>query len=45
MELERRHVLKFLHVKDLKADKIASELSSTYGRDAYAPPSIKYQLY
>jgi hypothetical protein len=45
MELEHRHVFKFLHAKGLKLDEIAMELSDTYGRDAYAPVSIKYWLH
>jgi hypothetical protein len=42
MELEKPRVLKLLDVKSLKIDEIATELSNTYGPDAYAPPSIKY---
>jgi hypothetical protein len=29
MELKQRHVIKFLHVKDLKLDEIATELFNT----------------
>jgi hypothetical protein len=29
MELEQRHGIKFLHVKNLKLDEIATELSGT----------------
>jgi hypothetical protein len=45
MELKQRHLIEFLHVKGLKVHKIATELSSIYGWDACAPPSIKYWLY
>jgi hypothetical protein len=34
-----------LEVKGLKLAEIAPELSNTYGRDAYASPSIKYWLH
>jgi hypothetical protein len=27
----------FVHVKGLRLDEIATELSNTYGQDAYAP--------
>jgi hypothetical protein len=42
MELEQYHVIKFLHVKCLKLDEIATELSNTDGRNVHAPLSIKY---
>jgi DUF1365 family protein len=42
MELNQRHAITFLHVKGLKLDEIAAELSNTYGRDTYVLPSIKY---
>jgi hypothetical protein len=45
MEPERRHIIKFLHLKGLKLDDIVTELSDMYGHDAYAKPSIKYWLY
>jgi hypothetical protein len=45
MKLEQRHVIKFLHAKGLKLEKIASELSNADGADAYAPPTIKYSLH
>jgi uncharacterized protein (DUF2132 family) len=35
MELEQRHVIKFLRVKGLKFDEIAAKLSHTYGWDGY----------
>jgi hypothetical protein len=34
MELKQRHVIKFLHIKSLKLNEIATEFSNTYGRDA-----------
>jgi hypothetical protein len=45
MELEWRHVIKFLLIKGLKLGEITAELSNPYGRDAYAAPSIKYWLH
>jgi hypothetical protein len=45
MELERRHVIKVLHVNDLKFYENVTEFSKTYGLDAYAPPSIKCWLH
>jgi hypothetical protein len=42
MELERHHVVKFLHVKSHKLNEVATEPSKTYDRYACAPPSIKY---
>jgi hypothetical protein len=45
MELEQHHAVKFLQIKGLKLDEIATELFNTYGRDVYAPPSTKYSLY
>jgi transposase len=45
MELEQRYVIRFLQVKGLKLNEIATELPNTYGRDASAPPSIKYWLH
>jgi hypothetical protein len=37
MELEYRHVIKFLYMKSLKLGEIATELSNTCGQDASAP--------
>jgi hypothetical protein len=45
MELEQRHIIKFLHLKGLKLDDIATELANVYGKDPYANPSIKYRLH
>jgi hypothetical protein len=45
MELEQRHIIKFLHLKGLKLDDLVTELSDMYGQDAYAKPSIKYELH
>jgi hypothetical protein len=45
MVLEQRHVVKFLHLKDLKLCKITTELSSAYGQDADTSPSIKEWIY
>jgi hypothetical protein len=33
------------HLKGLKVQEIAAELSSAYGQDAYARPSITYWLH
>jgi hypothetical protein len=38
MELEQRHIAKFLHAKNLKLDKIATELSNAHSRD---PPALR----
>jgi hypothetical protein len=45
MSLERRHIIKFLHIKGLKLGEIAQELSSAYDSNAYTSPSIKYWLH
>jgi hypothetical protein len=45
VELEQRDMIKILHVKGLKLDESATELSSTDGQAASAPPSIKYRLH
>jgi hypothetical protein len=45
MKLKDRHLIEFLHVKGLKVDEIATELSNIYGRDVYSPPNIKYWRY
>jgi hypothetical protein len=45
MDLEQCHFIKFLGMKGLKLGQIVKELSSTYGPDAYTPPSIKYWLH
>jgi hypothetical protein len=45
MELEQRHIIKFMHLKGLKLDDLVAELSDMYGQDAYAKPSIKYWLH
>jgi hypothetical protein len=42
MELEQQHIIKLLHLKGLKLQETATELSNAYGQDAYAKPSIKY---
>jgi hypothetical protein len=45
MEMEQRHVIKFLDVKGLKLDGVTTQLSTTYDQDADAPPGIKYLLH
>jgi hypothetical protein len=45
MDLEERHVIKFLHLKGLKLEAIAAELADAYGQDAYTKPSIKYWVH
>jgi hypothetical protein len=45
MELEQRHMIKFLHLKGLKLQEIATELSSAYGQNAHARRNIKYWLH
>ena len=45
MELEQRHIIKFLSRKGLKLRAIVTELSEQYGADAYDEPSIKYWLH
>jgi hypothetical protein len=42
MELERRLVIKFLHVKGIRLGNIVTELSDMSGRYVHAKPSIKY---
>jgi hypothetical protein len=44
MELEQRHIVKFLHFKDLKLGDIALELFNLYGQVGHAKPSIKNWL-
>jgi hypothetical protein len=45
MDLEQRHVIRFLHLKGLKLDTIAAKLVATYGPEAYAKPSIKHWIH
>jgi hypothetical protein len=45
MDLEQRHVIKFLYCKGLKLGSIAAEFSSPCGQDAYERPSIKYWMH
>jgi hypothetical protein len=45
LELEQRHIIKFLHLKGIKLQEIAAELSSAYGQDARAWWNIKYWLH
>jgi hypothetical protein len=45
MQLEQRHIIKLLHLRDLKLQEIATEPSSACGQDAYARQSIKYCLH
>jgi hypothetical protein len=45
MEVEQRHIIKFLHLKGLKLGDIALDLSSLYGGDAYSRSSIEYWLH
>jgi uncharacterized protein (DUF2132 family) len=40
MELEQRHRIKLLYDKGFKLEKLAAELSNTYGWNADAPLSI-----
>jgi hypothetical protein len=35
MDVEQRHIIKFLLVKSLKLGEIAKKLSSAYGPDAH----------
>jgi hypothetical protein len=44
MEPEQCHIIECLHVRGLKPDEIATELTSPYGRDGHTPSSIKYLL-
>jgi hypothetical protein len=45
MELEQHHIIKFLHLTDLKLGDIVVELSSLSGKDAHTRSSIKYWLH
>jgi DNA-binding transcriptional MerR regulator len=45
MDLEQRHIIKFLRIKGLKLGEIAKELSNAHGPDAHTRPSIKYWLH
>jgi hypothetical protein len=45
MELEQRHIIKFLHPKGLELGDSTVELLSLYGQDAYTKLSIKYRLH
>jgi hypothetical protein len=45
MELEQRHITKFVHLKGLKLGDIAAELSNVYGNDVDPKSSITYWLY
>jgi hypothetical protein len=45
MDLEERHVIKFLHLKGLKLEAIAADLADAYGQDAYTKLSIKYWVH
>jgi hypothetical protein len=45
MEFEQHHIIKFLHLKGLKREDIARELSNLSRQDASAKLSIKYWLH
>jgi hypothetical protein len=45
MQLKQRHIIKLLHLRDLKLQEIATEPSSACGQDAYARQSIKNWLH
>jgi hypothetical protein len=45
MELEQRHIVKFLHPKGFKLDHIISKLSNLYSQDVDASRSVKYWLH
>jgi hypothetical protein len=45
MDLEHRHIIKFLPTKGLKLGEITKELSIAHGPDVYTPPNIKYWLH
>jgi hypothetical protein len=45
MDLEQRHIIKFLPMKGLKLGLIAKELFGAYSPDEYTPPSIKCWLH
>jgi hypothetical protein len=45
MELEQRHIIELLHLKNLKLGDVAVELSNVYGQDAHPRSSIKYWLH
>jgi hypothetical protein len=45
MEVEKRCIIKFLHLKGLKLGDIVVELSILYGEDAYTGSSIQYWLH
>jgi hypothetical protein len=42
LDLEQRHIIKFMRIEGLTLGEIAKEFSSAYGPGAYPPPSIKY---
>jgi hypothetical protein len=45
MELEQNHIIKFLHLKNLKSHEITVRLSGISSQDERAPPSIKYWIH
>jgi hypothetical protein len=45
IELEQRHIIKFLHLKGLKLGNIALKLSIMGGQDAHIRSGIKYWLH
>jgi hypothetical protein len=45
MELKRRHIVKFLHLKGFKLDDIVTKLSNLYSQDVCARSSVKYWLH
>jgi hypothetical protein len=44
MELEERHIIRFLHLKDLTLQEIAAQLSGAYGQEGHTRMGIKYWL-
>jgi hypothetical protein len=45
MYLERRHIIKFLHIQGLKLGEIAQKLPSAYRPDPYTSPSVNSCLH
>jgi DNA-binding transcriptional MerR regulator len=41
VDLEQRHIIKFLRIKGFNLGEIAKELSNALGLDAYTPASMK----
>jgi hypothetical protein len=45
MDLEQRHIIKFLLITGRKLGETAEELSSAYDPDAYTPLRLRYGLH